>query len=133
VYLYVLNCHVWPVVKIATTRDQYVGLKLVVLSTSINVKGCDDIEGNKRWICNMFAEAEVEELSVVFGGVKTPSLRKVFALLVRSREDADGERRMMGWRRFCCRGFWRLDTRGALREGLGSEGRVRRNVLAILR
>jgi len=47
----------------------------------------------------MFAEADVLDESVVFGGTKTPSLRNVFAFEVRRREEADGERRMMGCRR----------------------------------
>ena len=48
----------------------------------------------------MFAEAEADEESVVFGGTKTPSERNVFAFEVRSREEAEGERRIMGWSRF---------------------------------
>jgi hypothetical protein len=39
-----------------------------------------------------------------------PSERKAFAFEVRRREEAEGERRMMGWRRFLG-GFCRLLTR----------------------
>ena len=97
--MYDLNCQSWPVVKMPTTRLQYVGLKDAVLSTQMNVRGCEDIEGRRRWIWIMFALAEVEDESVVLGGTKTPSERKVFTFEVRSREEAEGERRMMGWRR----------------------------------
>jgi len=83
----------------ATTRPQYVGLKLAVESTQMKVRGCEEMDGRRRWICIMFAEADVLDESVVFGGTKTPSLRNVFAFEVRRREEADGERRMMGCRR----------------------------------
>lgn len=75
-----------------------------------------------------------EVVSVAFGGVKTPSARKLFALLVRSSEDAEGERRMMGSRRFGAR-FCRLETRAGWGAGpdFASEGRERRKVAAILR
>ena len=117
-------------VKIATTRDQYVGLKEAVLSTRMNVMGCDDMLGIRRWNCNMLL---AEAVSVALGGMKTPSPRNCLTLLVRRREEAEGERRMMGWRRLLGR-FWRLETSvGAGREALGSEGRLRRNVAAILR
>ena len=116
----------------ATTRDQYVGLKLAVESTRMKVRGCDEMEGRRRWICIMFAEADVEEESVVFGGTKMPSDRKVFAFEVRRRDEAEGERRMMGCRRFCGR-FWRFATRAGCGAGTLASGRVRRKVLAILR
>jgi hypothetical protein len=62
-----------------------------------------------------------------------PVSRKGFALLRRRRDEAEGERRMMGSRRregF----FWRLETRVGWDGGsLLSEGRERRNVAAILR
>ena len=47
----------------------------------------------------MFALAEVDDESVVFGGTKTPSDRKVFTFEVRSKDEAEGESRMMGCRR----------------------------------
>lgn len=48
--MYDLNCQSWPVVKMPTTRLQYVGLKEAVLSTQMKVRGCEDIEGRRRWI-----------------------------------------------------------------------------------
>lgn len=114
----------------ATTRDQYVGLKEEVLSTRMKVRGEEDMEGRTRWMRTMLAEV----VSVAFGGMKMPSSRKSFALLVRSREDAEGESRMIGSRRFGGR-FCRLETSAGCGAGadLGSEGRLRRNVAAILR
>lgn len=85
--------------KMATTRLQYVGLKLAVESTQINVNGCEEMEGRRRWIWIMFAEADVLDESVVLGGMKMPSLRKVFTFEVRRRDEADGDRRIMGCRR----------------------------------
>ena len=47
----------------------------------------------------MFALAEVEDESVVLGGTKTTSDKKVFTFEVRSSDEAEGESRIMGWRR----------------------------------
>ena len=116
----------------ATTRDQYVGLKLAVESTRMKVRGCEEMDGSRRWICIMFADADVDEESVVFGGTKTPSERNVFAFEVRSREEAEGERRIMGWSRFWGR-FWRFATRAGWGAGSLASGRVRRKVAATFR
>ena len=131
--MYVLNCHVWPVVNIATTRDQYVGLKLVVLSTRMKVMGEDEIVGMTRWMRTMFVDADAAST-----GVNTPSSRNVFTLAMRRREEAEGDNKMMGSRRLV--GLrWRLETRGVLCGwdwGLvfgSEEGRLRRKVAAILR
>lgn len=87
-----MNCHVWPVVKTATTRDQYVGLKLVVLSTRMNVMGCEEMDGIGRRIWIMLALV----VSAALGGMNMPSSRKDFMFDVRRREEAEGESRMMG-------------------------------------
>lgn len=113
VHLYDLNCHVWPVVKTATTRFQYSGLKFAVLSTRTNRISCrrpadpdanidldagavDDEERMRRGrsILRMF---EGSEARVGWsGGTKMPSWRKDFAFEVRISDEADGERRMIG-------------------------------------
>lgn len=118
----------------ATTRAQYGGLKFVVLSTRMKRRGCEDIVGSNRFRWSRLTFVA----SVEFGGMKIPSLRKDFMLDMRRREDALGERRMMGSRR---RFFWRLETRGvvpgsvfATVGGMGAFGcRVRTNVFATVR
>ena len=89
------------------------------------------IEGTMRWIFSMLV---ADVVSVAFGGEKSPSLRNVFALLMRRSDDAEGESRMMGSNRLAGR-FCRLETRaawGAGPEG-ASEGRLRRKVAAMVR
>lgn len=72
-------------------------------------------------------------MSAEFGGMKIPSSRKDFMFDMRSMEEADGERRMMGWSMRRVGFFWRFETSGAWGAGLGSDGRERRNVAAVLR
>ena len=104
---------------------------MAVLSTRMKRSGCEDMEGRVRVSCRRLTE---EEVSAALGGMKVPSPRKDFTLDMRRREDAEGERRMMGSRRragfFCSE-----DTRGAEGAGVGPVGLLRvRNVLwAILR
>lgn len=89
----------------ATTRDQYVGLKDAVLSTRMNVMGEVEMEGMTRDMRTMFVDAEVAS-----AGMKTPSSRNVLMLPMRRSEEAEGESRMMGSRRLV--GLrWRLETR----------------------
>lgn len=115
--------------KIATTRDQYVGLKDTVLSTRMNVMGEVEMEGITRWTRTMFVLVAAASV-----GVKTPSSRNCLTLPMRRREEADGDRSMMGSRRF--RGaFCRFATRVEAGSGAGADGlgRLRRKVAAILR
>jgi hypothetical protein len=100
-----------------------------VESTKIKVIGCEEMEGMGRRIWIMFAEV----VSAALGGMNMPSSRKDFMFEVRRRDEAEGERRMMGWT------FWwgflvRLDTRaGWGAEGLCESGRERKNEAAVLR
>ena len=96
-------------------------MKEVVLSTRMNVIGWELMDGIKRLICIMFALV----VSAALGGMKMPSSRKDFMLLVRSREEAEGERRMMGF-------LVRFETRAAC-GALGLESRVRKKDAAVLR
>ena len=102
-------------------------MKEVVLSTRMKVIGWELMDGIKRLICIMFALV----VSAALGGMKMPSSRKDFMLLVRSREEAEGERRMMG-----CTFWWgflvRFETRAAC-GALGLESRVRKKDAAVLR
>ena len=96
----------------------------------MKVKGELEMEGRRRCTFCMFV---AEVVSVALGGMKTPSPRNCLTLLVRRSEEAEGESKMMGSRRLAGR-FWRFETRvGAGREALGSDGRERRKVAAILR
>lgn len=104
-------------------------MKDVVLSTRMNVIGCEEIESMGRRIWIMLALV----VSAALGGMKMPSSRKDFMLLVRSRDEAEGESRIMGCT-FWCGFFVRFDTRagcGAL--GLWESGRERKNEAAVLR
>jgi hypothetical protein len=87
--------------------------------------GWEDIEGmtRVRW-------RRLEDVSELLGGRKTPVSRNDLIFDIRSKEDAEGERRIIGSRRRVGF-FWREETRGAC-EGAGV-GRERRNVAAILR
>jgi hypothetical protein len=102
-----------------------------VLSTRMNVMGDEEIEGIRRWTRTMFVDADAASV-----GVKMPSSRNCLMLPMRSSEDADGESRIIGSRRLRA-GFCRLETRevecGREAGSLGSEGRLRRKVAAILR
>jgi hypothetical protein len=113
-----------------TTRDQYVGLNDVVLSTRMKVIGTLEMEGRRRRIWIMFALF----VSAALGGMKTPSSRKDLMFEVRRSEEAEGERRMMG-RRLGCLGFFvRLETRAGCGAPRGFEsGRERKNCAAVLR
>lgn len=118
----------------ATRRDQYGGLKRDVLSTRTKVIGCEDIDGRMR--CRRRRLADV--VSLALGGMNTPSSRKVFTLDMRRRDDAEGERRIIGsWRRagFFCRFETRGDGCGCAVGTAGALGEPRdlRNVPAILR
>lgn len=114
----------------ATTRDQYVGLNMDVLSTRMKRRGVLEIEGRLRDICRKFEVV----VSVALGGMKVPSSRKDFMFDIRRREEAEGESRIIGCsvRR---EGFLRFETRGegCACAGFGSEGRERRNIAAVLR
>lgn len=102
-------------------------MKEVVLSTRMNVIGWEEMDGIRRLIWIMFALV----VSAALGGMKMPSSRKDFMLLVRSREEAEGERRMMG-----CTFWWgflvRFETRAAW-GAPGFESRVRKKDAAVLR
>jgi len=128
--LYDLNCHVWPVVKIATTRAQYGGLKLVVLSTRMKRRSWLEMDFILRFRCSRLLDV----VSAVLGGMKMPSPRKDLMLDMRRSEDAEGESRMMGSRRrvgFFCR--FETSGDGCGWAGTGALGRERRNVAASLR
>lgn len=124
-----MNCHVWPVVKMPTTRDQYAGLNEVVLSTRMKVIGTLEMEGRRRRIWIMFALF----VSAALGGMKTPSSRKDLMFEVRRRDEAEGERRMMGRRRWLDF-LVRLETRAGWGAPRGFESeRERKNCAAVLR
>lgn len=89
--------------------------------------GWDEMEGISRRIWIMLAEV----VSAALGGTNMPSSRNVLMLEVRRREEADGERRMMGWTFWC--GFLVIFE---TRAGWGAEGfesRVRKKDAAVLR
>jgi hypothetical protein len=69
-------------------------LKLAVLSTRMKVIGEAEMEGMTRCTRTMFVEADAASV-----GVKTPSSRNCFMLPIRKREEAEGDKRMMGSRR----------------------------------
>lgn len=97
-------------VKTATRRFQYSGRKLAVLSTSLNLilEELEDVEAEEvregseelavrsgRWISRMLGDVDMERVGWS-GGMKTPSWRKDLTFVMRIREEAEGERRMMG-------------------------------------
>ena len=101
-----------------------------VESTRMKRRGAEEMEGRRRCICR---KLEVV-VSVALGGMKMPSSRKDFMFDMRSREEAEGDKRMMGCSLRRAGFFWRFETRGAWGwAGLGSEGRERRKVAAVLR
>jgi hypothetical protein len=72
-------------------------------------------------------------VSAALGGMKTPSSRKDLMFEVRSSDEADGERRMIGRTRWL--GFLvRLETSAGWGAPRGFEsGRERKNCAAVLR
>lgn len=135
--MYDLNCQVWPVVKTATSRDQYSGRKFAVLSTSVKrrrfpllllllvlvdwddepvpVPETDDADSG-RWISRIFGDVDMLRVGWS-GGTKTPSWRKDLTLVMRINDDADGERRMMGFEWPPC--FFGM---GRPADGVGTRG-----------
>jgi len=83
-------------VKTATTRDQYSGLNCSGVSTIINLIGrMGSTEGRTREICRI----DADELDVAMdesGGVYMPDSRNDLMFDMRSKEEADGDRSMIG-------------------------------------
>ena len=89
------ECQLWPVVKTATTRFQYSGLKCSAPSTRMKRIGRDgSMSFISRLMCSMLAPVELA--AAESAGMNCPPSRKDFMFEMRRREDAEGESMIIG-------------------------------------